>query len=710
MPASNLLSKSEAADVLGVSERTVARNLDATPAGKARNGRAVPGYDIANLPADAQKAWAERWKVIELPIGGAPGQLALALTQPVGPNLSEEDRVEAEKRYHAIEALLERDRYPLLWAQYRTKGAMVQYLCKAHATRPRTLYNWLAAWQERGLPGLVSRDRADKGRPRAMTPASLDWLLAAALPRKGAYGVLSVKEIARAYNEERAWRAAHIGRPMGGFERDKYARYLDEDYKLCDSALLPKVSYETLRVWFERIPEIARTMAREGGEAFRNSQEILSFRDIGATMPLDYVVMDHRVLDMFCLVPTRDGWKLARPWLTAAIDMRTRKWLAWVIVETPSSDSIAAVLKRVFIDHGLPRQLYWDNGKDFRCEWLEGGRRPSHREGRVGELDGAWRGVIGTLGIRVTHAIVRNARAKLIEPNFGRISKFDETLPEFCGHKPGSRPDAFDELLKKHERWVAGETETTPFRTIHQVASLYTRVIEDLNERPLEGEGMQKVTPTGRGWMCPNEAWEILIDRVERRTVDAELLRFCFAKRRELTVKHGEVKTSFAGRDYHYRLTGNPVALMALNGQTVEFAYDQLDLGEAAIYYQDRFVGLANCTELRRMGEEGFVEDEKLRRAARREVKKFIEAVHKAVPVADPDTRLARRAEVLPAREMTPRVSAPVRVPGAIVEAEQQTREDRTFSFDDAPAALLTVERPADEDDDGEFRFFQQGE
>jgi len=708
MPANNLLSKVETAELIGCSERTVTRKLDSTPAGRARNGRTVPGYDVADLPADVQKKWAGQPKVIELPIGGAPGQMALQLTTPVGPNLSQEDRAEAQKRYDVIEPLIEPDKYPLLWAQYRSKGAMVAYLCKAHATKPRTVYNWLAAWQERGLPGLVSRDRADKGKPRAMTPAALDWLLAAAMPRKGVYGVLSIKEIARAYSEEMAWRATHIGQPMGDFERDKYARYLDEDYKLRDSALLPKVSYETLRTWFDKIPEIARTMARQGGEAFRNSQEILSFRDIGATMPLDYVVMDHRVLDMFCLVPSRDGWKLARPWLTAAIDMRTRKWLGWVIVETPSSDSIAAVLKRVFIDHGLPRQLYWDNGKDFRCEWLEGGRRPSHKEGRVGELDGAWRGVIGTLGIRVTHAIVKNARAKLIEPNFGRISKFDETLPEFCGHKPGSRPDAFDELLAKHEKWIAGAADSTPFRTINQVASLYSRVIEDLNERPLEGEGMQKVTPTGRGWMCPNEAWEILIDRVERRTVDAELLHFCFAKRRELTVKHGEVKTSFAGRDYHYRLTGNTVALMALNGQAVEFAYDQLDLGEAAIYYQARFVGLAHCVELRRMGEEGFVEDERNRRAARREVKKFIEAVHKAVPVADPETRLARRAEVLPSREMAPRVSAPVRVPSAIVEAENTAREDRTFSFDNAaPAAVEVVERPAPEGDDGEFRFFQ---
>ena len=76
----------------------------------------------------------------------------------------------------------------------------------------------------------------------------------------------------------------------------------------------------------------------------------------------------------------RDGkgvWKLGRPWITAAIDMWTRKWLAWFIVETPSSDSIAAVLKRVFLDHGLPEYCYWDNGRDFRSEWLEGRRTES---------------------------------------------------------------------------------------------------------------------------------------------------------------------------------------------------------------------------------------------------------------------------------------------------------------------------------------------
>jgi hypothetical protein len=418
--------------------------------------------------------------------------------------------------------------------------------------------------------------------------------------------------------------------------------------------------------------------------------------------------MDHRVLDIFCLAPDRRGWRLVRPWLTAAIDMRTRKWLAWVIVETPSSDSIAAVLKRVFIDHGIPKALYWDNGKDFRCEWLEGKHQRSRQSARVGELGESWRGVLGTLGVRVHHAIVKNARAKIIEPNFGRIAKFDQTLPEWCGHKPTARPEGYAKLVGQHEAWMAGERADTPFRTISAVADLYGRVIEDLNERELEGEAMHKATPTGRGWMCPNEAWEILIGKVERRSIDAELLQFCFAKRKELTVKHGEVKMSFLGRDYHYRINGNDIALMALNGRAVGVAYDPLDLGEAAIYFESGFVGLANCVELRRMGESAFSEDERNRRAARREVRRFIDAVHRAVPVPSPETRLERRRSVAPERTAPNRVTTPVELPPAVFEAEVASRGERDFRFAAAQVEAAPAASPAQPTDhEEEFHFFQ---
>ncbi|HLI85790.1 MAG TPA: helix-turn-helix domain-containing protein [Bryobacteraceae bacterium] len=655
--------------------------------------------------------------VIQWPRNAGAGNIttrqAMGGQTPEGQNASEEDTAEATRRFDVIEPLIDPAKHRGLHMQYPSKGALIAHLSAAHQVKPRTIYHWLGAWERGGFSALVPRDRSDKGVSRTLNRAAMEFLLAAAMPRRGAYGVLSAREIFRAYEEERVWRAAHIGKRMGQFEAVKYARYLDEDDCLRPEAQLPQVAYQTIRRALNAIPEAVRTLARRGEEAFHASQEIISFRDLAAIRPMEYVVMDHRVLDIFCLVRDgRSGWKLARPWLTAAIDMRTRKWLAWVIVETPSSDSIAAVLKRLFLDHGLPENCYWDNGKDFRCEWLEGRHIESRKTPKVGELEGAWKGVLGTLGVRVHHAIVKRARAKIIEPNFGRIAKFDATLPEYCGHKPAARPEGFARLVEEHEAWAKGERDTTPFRTIQEIAALYNDAIEDLNERPLEGEGMRKVTATGYGWWAPNEAWEVLIRNVERRAVSAEVLHFAFAKRKELTVKHGEVKTAFAGRDYHYRLTGNPAALMALNGEQVEFAFDPLDLGDAAIYFQSRFIGLAHCVELRKMGADDFQEDERLRRAARREVKRFITAVHNAVPVPSTETRLARRRAVAPSRENPARPEASAQIPAAIAAADAAAREEKQFDFQSADVSVARATQPArpDDGDDSTFHFFSQGD
>ena len=571
------LTKREVMEIAGVSADTVERRAEelqpaAGPVG--RNGKPEPVYDVARLPVEVQRKWAreQRRKVVQMaaPAAGSDAQIVLDLTAPVGPNLSEEDRREADRRFAIIEPLVAPEKYPLLYAQYKRQADLMAYLVAAHKAQPakkvrlsvRTLYGWLKAWKRGGLPALVRKDRADKGELRLATPAARELVLELALPKPGAYGAYSVAEMCRAYEDERAWRAERIGQVLPEHWRERYSRYLDEECRLVPEALPPKVSERTMCVWFKRIPEMVRTQAREGAEAFHNSQAIISHRDIGAIEPMDYVVMDHRVLDIFCLVrdPGRGGagWRLVRPWLTAAIDMRTRLWLGWCIVEQPASDSIACALKKVIVAYGVPKGVYWDNGKDFQCEWFEGSTRQARRTGKVEELDGVWRGVLATLGIRATHAIPYNARAKIIEPNFNRISNVDRALAEWCGHNAAARPERFEAMVKDHERWTKGEIDCTPFRTIEQVATLYNAAIRDLNERPMEGaEGMRKVAVDGYGWMTPGEAWEVFGKDVPRRDAPPDVLAMCFAKRKKLTVQHGEVSTTLDARPYHYRLADN---------------------------------------------------------------------------------------------------------------------------------------------------------
>lgn len=632
-------------------------------------------------------------------------RLAEVLITPTGPNLSAEDQAIAERRFAIIEPLIRPEKFGFSG----TKGAIVEAISKKHGVPRSTIYSWCKSFKDgEGLPALVNKDRVDKGKPRSLNMAALEFILAAAAPRKGVTGIWSVKEIFRAYVEESAWRARHLGKRLAEPRAQEYLRYLDEYGKLSPGAMLPQASYATFVRWFDRIPEMYKVMARSGNEAFANTQEILSFRNLTELLPLDYVVMDHRLLDLFCLLPQRDGWKLIRPWLTAAIDMRTRKWLAWAIVETPSSDSIASVLKQVFLKHGLPSALYWDNGKDFRCEWFEGKNRRAGSAPRVAELDEGMRGVLETLNIRVHHAIVRRARAKIIEPNFVNTANFDKSLPEWCGHKPTERPERFGDLMERHERWVEDrELEQRPFRTIAEIAWLYGEFLEnDLNERPHTGEGMRKVTPTGLGWKCPNECWELLINQVPRRSADPEVIQFCFRKRRKTTIRHGEIRASFGGFEYHYRIVDAPTRLMSLNGREAEVAYDSHNLEMVAVYHEGSFIGLAKNIELRRMGEQIFVEDERLRRASRREVHQLIKRVHTAVPIASPEERALRRMEVKPERREPRRIEAQVALPGSIADGIEAVRNN-----DNEPQPeridVEAVPRVAEQEDDAEFHFFR---
>ncbi len=543
-----------------------------------------------------------------------------------------------------------------------------------------------------------------------MNDAALDFLLSQSLPKHKCYGELTVSEIFRSYEEERNWRASHAGKKLNDIDADRYARFLTPEGCLGQHAQLPKASYRTFIRWYLRIPEVARVMARKGNEAFANTQEIISWRDLGALQPMDFLVMDHRMLDIAALVPARGSWRLIRPWGTFAIDMRTRKWLAWAIVEVPSSDSIAAVLKKALIRYGIPKTLYIDNGRDFRAQMFEGKKETRGEAQADVALKDGWPGILESLGIRVTHSIVRRARSKIIEPAFRAVAEFDRSLPFWTGHKPTARPERFQRLLDENERFLQGQIAEPPFPTIEQVAAIYDDQMEALNERERVGaEGMNKITATGRGWLSPAEAFERFTANMPRREVPEDILQFAFRKRREVTVKHGEIRSTFAGQSFHYRMDDGDFRLMALNGVRLSFAYDPMDLETVAVYHENRFFGIANCVELRRMGESDFVGDERARRTARRETKNFIKAVHAMSWVPDYKERANRRREVLPARpDLRPAVAAPVSQE-TLEGARELAKQLKEFSFDAVdPANIISVANASAyrDDDDSAFQFF----
>jgi len=67
-------------------------------------------------------------------------------------------------------------------------------------------------------------------------------------------------------------------------------------------------------------------MARKGEDAYRNS-ELLSHREHREHAADGLRGDGSPRARPFLLAPERGGWRLMRPWLTAALDMRTRKFL-----------------------------------------------------------------------------------------------------------------------------------------------------------------------------------------------------------------------------------------------------------------------------------------------------------------------------------------------------------------------------------------------
>ena len=178
-------------------------------------------------------------------------------------------------------------------------------------------------------------------------------------------------------------------------------------------------------------------------------------------------VADHRQFDVFLpkevWVPKlhRSEWHWFRPWITAFLDYRTWKPPCWRIrFESPNGQQVMETFCQGVIDHGQPGAVYLDNGKDFRMYRFSGGRRRPARQGEPIVAESHVKGMLELLGVAVHFAAPYNAKAKVIEPWFGQVSRnFDKRWPTYCGDRSERRPERLKLLNNKAaEMHAAGYT------------------------------------------------------------------------------------------------------------------------------------------------------------------------------------------------------------------------------------------------------------
>ena len=218
-------------------------------------------------------------------------------------------------------------------------------------------------------------------------------------------------------------------------------------------------SYRTALLRLAKLRKADVVLHREGPDAYKRKAEAFVERDYSTLDVDEEWVGDQHQLDVAAL---HEG-KIVRPWLTAWMDMRSRKLVGWTL--TPhggNSDTILAAFKAGVLaeGQGAPGRVYIDNGKDYdayvfhgRTKWQ---RQRQRRQVDARHFDAG--GVFGALGVGVTHAWAYHGQSKPIERFFGRLEdQWGKLWPTYVGRSPAHKPHNLAARLKRGEAPTLGE-------------------------------------------------------------------------------------------------------------------------------------------------------------------------------------------------------------------------------------------------------------
>lgn len=253
-----------------------------------------------------------------------------------------------------------------------------------------------------------------------------------------------------------------------------------------------------------------------------------------------------------------------RVYLTAFMDVRSRKITGWCITDAPSSDATIYALKKGCEYNGVPKMLYTDNGREFLFHDLGGNGFRKRRKNEELKLPS----ILDDLGIEFTTALPRNARAKGIERAFCTVKNTLSKL--YDGYTGGTileRPDSLKELVKYPNSLVNIEE----FKK-----QVDTYILGWYNKQPHSGEGMYSKTP--------DEIFNNTL--IERRVIPPEKLNLMFmryAKGNKGTLKVGKngVTLRFYGQELQY---WNAELWEMYFGREVYVRYSPDDLSAVRVY------------------------------------------------------------------------------------------------------------------------------
>ena len=566
----------------------------------ASNGKREREYDPASLPADAQL------KLLRLSIPAPTESTALILATrgqqplfcpvPAVPReslvgLSPSQSAQAQTRLEAIAPLVDYARTPKTRrVGFRTLGgravrsmtSLVGYVAECYHVSPRTLWHWYARFRKHGYAGLADQVRCDKGQSR----------------------VFSEHLAARAFAETKYLRERLSIRLV-------HRAIVREWSRLSDPAERPP-SYSAVRAYLKALPKPLAILTRAGERAYSERCDPYLLTDFESIAVNQIWVSDHVKHDLWVRNDSLAGSApnaALRPWLTAILDMRSRKVVGTAWSATPSSHTISSALRVTIDRYGIPKAFYIDNGKDYE---------------KVGRIDFSpeCSGVLIRLGITPCYCLPKHPQSKLIESWFATLHKrFDSLWPSYCGSSPDLRPEQCNALLKEHQAFLRRKRQSSPLPASSAFVDAASQWIQEYNsQHPHTGRGM--------GGRTPDEVFQELLPAEERRPVaDPHVLDALFWDRQRRKVSEGGCVQLYNER-YEPADPESFAKLFLEIERDIIVACDPANLGDAiALDLDGRFLGRLRAQGLTARGP--ISRDEvkasmRLRRSARKAVLDYV--------------------------------------------------------------------------------------
>lgn len=316
------------------------------------------------------------------------------------------------------------------------------------------------------------------------------------------------------------------------------------------------------------LSEYLKVLGREGEKAFDDRCAPYIRRTYATMQSNDYWIADNHTFDVMTI--DRNG-KRHRPYLTAFLDARSGIFTGFYVTYNPSSEATLYALRRGILKYGIPKNIYVDNGREFLTFDIGG---LGHRKKKKPD---SWQfkeppGVFQRLGIKMTNAIVRNAKAKIIERRFRDVKDhFSKLFQTYTGGNLQERPERLKKVLK------AGELYTD-----EEFAQIVETMIEGyFNQQMYNGE-----VAADRGKTKMEVYNEQLKEQRKAKAKDLDLMML--RSTRSQKVGRTGVYIPIGGEKLWY---WNDEFLEAAFGKTVYLRYDPDDLKKVRVYdLEDRFL------------------------------------------------------------------------------------------------------------------------